>query len=130
MESQEKKHLGFIVDVVRGTAEPCHFRSVLADYYRLLRCELIDICEVMIEGRRFDFIVDDEGLLKGPAKPSAFSSDQKPLFAGSILVCHNDPETGLEIGLTNDEISLLLSKVVQVSTGDGEKYKGLIDVKM
>jgi len=132
-ENQVKENLGFIVDVFKGTAEPVLFRNELADYYRLLNCNLIDIVEAEIGGRLFDIIVDDEGLMKEDPKPSAFDKDEKPLLCGSLLLCHNDPETGHETALTNEDITLLLSKIVQVDRpGKPEEkpYKALLGLKM
>jgi hypothetical protein len=132
-EQEEKKELlGFIVDLKNGTAEPCFFKDSLQDFYRLLNCRLIDIQEAYIEGKAFDFIVDDEGLLKENPKPTAFTKDEKPVFCGSLLVCRSDPETGREAPLSSEDVSLLLSRVVEVSnTAKPEEppYKALLGLE-
>lgn len=132
-EQEEKKELlGFIVDLKKRTAEPCLFKDSLQEFYRLLDCRLIDIQEALIEGRPFDFIVDDEGLLKESPKPSAFTKDEKPVFCGSLLVCRSDPETGKEAPLSNEDITLLLSHVVEVSNRakpEEAPYKALLGLE-
>ncbi len=46
----------------------------LAEWYRLIKCDLIDIVSRKIGGRYYDIIVDDEGLYKGAAKPTALDA--------------------------------------------------------
>lgn len=40
----------------------------LAEWYRLINCDLIDITTHNIGGRSYDIIADDEGLLRGGRK--------------------------------------------------------------
>lgn len=43
----------------------------LLEWYRLIKCNLIDIVSRKIGGRYYDIILDDEGLFKGAAKPTS-----------------------------------------------------------
>lgn len=128
---KQVERLGFIIDTEKNQAEPVFFRACLESYYSLLNVDLIDIREGMLEGHFFDFIVDDEGLLKEDPKASIFDKEGKPLLVGNVLICHNDPETGREYELTKEDISLLLRHVCQVTdTKTGKTWKGLHGLEM
>lgn len=127
-EEEKETLLGLYVNINAGTVEPCYFKDDLKEFYRLLNCRTIDIQEARIEGRLFDFIVDDEALLKEGPKPSAFTKDKKPAFCGNLLICRCDTSIGKEISLTKEDITLLLSKVVEIANREAPeepRYKGL-----
>lgn len=90
----------------------------LAEWYRLLKCDLIDITERQVAGRYYDIICDDEGLLKDGAKVSALDSAQSPQLVGNLIFCNHDDE-GNETTLTDEDIARLLPNAVILSTPDG-----------
>ena len=129
-KEKTRQKLGILIDVEKGTVEPVLFQSNLKFYYKLLRVELIDIREFELEGQFFDAICDDEGLLKDKPVPSVFDKDGKPVLVGNILICRNNPETGIEVELSNDDAKLIMRHVVGVeSPDDGKKWKGIHGVK-
>lgn len=81
----------------------------LKQFYSLLNCDYIDITQVDINGKMYDCIVDDEGLLKPNAVPSFYISDDR-ILCGNILFAHVDEE-GETIGLEEDEIPALVEAV-------------------
>lgn len=98
------------VDVHEGSADEVTCEDKLAEFYRLCDCELIDIVMRFIEGRQFCFIVDGEGLLKGPdtIRISAIDTDGRPALVGNLLVVAADEENEGELrGLTDSEMAIL-----------------------
>lgn len=129
-KEKTRQKLGILIDVEKGTAEPVLFQSNLQFYYKLLRVELIDIREFELEGKFFDAICDDEGLLKEKPIPSMFDEKGEPVLVGNLLICRNNPETGIEIELTNDDAKLIMRHVVGVESPiDGRKWKGIRGAK-
>lgn len=129
-KEKTRQKLGILIDVEKGTAEPVLFQSNLQFYYKLLRVQLIDIREFELEGKFFDAICDDEGLLKEKPIPSMFDEKGEPVLVGNLLICRNNPETGIEIELTNDDAKLIMRHLVGVESPiDGRKWKGIRGAK-
>lgn len=97
---------GWMVDVNAGTSGPFKFVDDLADMYRWLECDCIDIVLRYIEGLPFLFIVDDEGLLKDSPRVSAVNIDGTTALVGNLLVVAPD-EDGEMRSLTDDEMDVL-----------------------
>lgn len=83
----------------------------LQEWYRLIKCDLIDIVSRKIGGRYYDIIVDDEGLFKGGAKVTALDTQQQPLLVGNLVICNHDGEGG-ETSLTDEDIELIKQQLV------------------
>lgn len=125
-QEKTRQKLGILIDVEKGTVEPVLFQSNRHFYYKLLRVQLIDIREFELEGNFYDAICDDEGLLKEKPIPSMFDEKGEPVLVGNLLICRNDPETGFEKELTNDDAKLIMRHIVGVESPiDGRKWKGL-----
>lgn len=72
---------------------------------------MIDIQEHYIDGHAYDFIIDDEALLKAGGKVSALDKDGNPCLVGNIVICTCDEE-GNESGLSDEDIQRILKHVV------------------
>lgn len=92
-------------------------RERLEEYYRLLDCRCIDIREVAINGKYFDLIVDDEGLLKDRLIPTFYVEEDDTALFGNILFAHCNDE-GETIGLEDSELPMLADYI-------GENLKSL-----
>lgn len=99
----------------------------LEDMYREIGCSTIDIASRKVGGRWFDFIVDDEGLLKADPKVSAVYMNEaegtcEPAFVGTLIVCsHDDKGNTIDISLSDhmilvDRIRILVAK--NIETGE------------
>lgn len=140
MEDTDKK-LGFLIDIKKRWAGPVHFGGAtpqenLQTYYRLLDCETIDIQEGYLEGRAFDFIVDDEGLIRADPRPSAFmvtaDGTQKFCFVGNLLICRSNPEEGTEESLSDDDIKLIYKHLAMIGNKKDKNeptYPAIIDLE-
>lgn len=99
----------------------------LQEWYRLIKCDLIDIVSRKIGGRYYDIICDDEGLYKERAKPTALDADQQPQLVGNLVICNTDGE-GNETTLTDEDISHILKHIVvltEAGTDTPQKWLAL-----
>ena len=103
-----------LLDTDRLQPQVVETEGGLDEWYRLLRCDLIDIVSRQIGGRYFDIICDDEGLLRGGAKVTALTPQQEPLLVGNLVICNYDREGG-EASLTDEDIELILQNIVIVT---------------
>lgn len=79
----------------------------LNDYYKYLKCSLIDITSRKVGGKYFDFIVDDEGLLTDSPVVSALDPEGQPALVGNLLICNYDGDAGGEASLTDEDVARL-----------------------
>lgn len=99
----------------------------LLEWYRLIKCNLIDIVSRKIGGRYYDIILDDEGLFKGAAKPTALDQQQQPQLVGNLVICNTDGE-GNETTLTDEDIKHILKHIVvltEAGTDQPQKWLAL-----
>ena len=106
---------GVLIDVENNIAESVEIEATLDNYYKLLNCDVIDIVNREINGKRFDIVCDDEGLLKENPKISALDLQYKPTLVGNLFVCHVDV-TGQECSLSEEEINHILECVRLLGT--------------
>lgn len=113
----------FLIDTEQNRPLTVETVGGLSEWYRLLRCDLIDITERTIGGIVFDVIADDEGLLKPRAKVTGLDAAGQPVLVGNLVFCHSTPE-GAEAGLSDEDIALLRRHVVQLTSleDDSEKW--------
>ena len=97
-----------LIDVHEQCMKPVDVADKLSEFYRLLRCDTIDITERKIGGKQFSVMCDDEGLLKDGARVSAFDSDGSAALVGNLMFFHTDPNGNL-LGLSEDECRHLIA---------------------
>ena len=79
--------------VIIDPKEGVRFGNVtsLEDMYREIGCDTIDITSRKVNGKKFDFIVDDEGLLKDNPRVSAvYAGTLEPALVGTLIICSHD----------------------------------------
>lgn len=99
----------------------------LEDMYREIGCDTIDITSRKVEGRWFDFIVDDEGLLKADPKVSAIYRNEaegtcEPALVGTLIICSHDEE-GNTIDISLEDHMLLCDRIRIIVVEDRETGK-------
>lgn len=104
------KITGVLVNVNRGTVKKLTINHSLDGFYKALGVSCIDIQSRVLGGKRFDFICDDEALLKDKPTLSAHFSAYDNLFGNLFIVNHDDE--GNEISLTDEEITHILQHAV------------------
>lgn len=92
----------------------------LKELYRLLNCDCIDITSRYIGKDRYQFIVDDMGLLKNDNFISAHCLDYREVLVGNIIITKYDEDGELE-GLNDDEVKEITSWIAS-SGGISPKY--------
>ncbi|KJY54740.1 hypothetical protein JF73_17540 (plasmid) [Lactobacillus helsingborgensis] len=90
-----------IIDPEKGITEKV-IDNNLRSFYREINCNYIDISSWSITGQDYDFIIDDEGLLKPNPMVSVISLNNKPIFFGRIILTRNCE--GLQTSLTDKDI--------------------------
>lgn len=116
----------FVLDVQQRAAYITYIDNHDLDtMYQIMNCNLIDVAIHSIEGQNFDFIVDDEGLLKSPVIPSVFSNNKNILNVGSIIICNSND--GIFQSLSNKDIKLIQKhiKTMLYSTNDSSPKIGV-----
>jgi len=90
----------------QGNAREVEVEDDLQAFYNLLGCEWIDIVSRKIDGRWFEIVCDDEGLLKDSPKVSAVDRMNRPMLVGNLLFFHEDGEGNL-VGISDDDVVFL-----------------------
>lgn len=94
----------------------------LDDYYKHIRCELIDIVRRKINGKTYTIVVDDEGIERLPAAFS-FSTARDFLFGPVIVTNECGPEL---VGLMPDDISRIRQRILNIVINESEIRKALV----
>lgn len=97
----------FWIDRETNTAKVVETDGRLGDLYEMCHCRCIDIAVRSVAGRDFEFVVDDEGLLKDKPMGTAFDRSGTPQLVGSVVVFAPADECGNLTGLTGTDIEVL-----------------------
>ena len=96
--------------------------NTLNDITSAISCDTIDVVrDVNIGKRKYDIIVDDNGLFKDNPRPSARCMDAEQVLFGSIIVVNADNEKGTWHSLTDDDIENIHRHIYAIQdkeTGD------------
>lgn len=101
----ENKITAYLIDPETKTAKPVTITASLENYYSTLRCDLIDIVDRRIGGKRYTIICDDEALLRNDPLISAIGDLGAPMLVGSLLVANSDRHTGTLLSLEQNDIA-------------------------
>lgn len=107
---------GVLVDVCNGTIEKKTLDGTLQGFYRALHCDCIDITTRAINGRVFDFVCDNEGLLKPGVKVSAIDSKRDPMLVGNLFICSSDEE-GNSVSIDDEAIAHIKENILGCISG-------------
>lgn len=108
----------FLIDT-HGKPQIIDTPGGLPEWRRLIGCDLIDIVSWKIGGRRFDIILDDEGLFKPGARVSALDDHEQPAAVGNLVVCRHDGR-GHEVTLTENDLKHILTNIVILQSTEEE----------
>lgn len=119
----------FLLDTENKTASEVDIEPSLAKYYELLHCDCIDIVERKVDGKIFDIICDDEGLMGDAPVISAIDGNSEPMLVGSLLFVHHNGE-GETTGITSEECAHILRSVRHVRTrNDPDGHPCVVNVE-
>lgn len=113
---QKKKIRGVLLDIEKNEANEVEFVPSLEEYYKMLRCNLIEMPTRTIGGKRFDVVCDEEGTFKQNAKISAIDDLGRVMFVGSLLIVGMADEDGNETSLTTQDVAMVMSHIEDVCT--------------
>ena len=100
----ENKITAYLIDPEAKTAKPVTITASLESYYSTLCCDLIDIVDRRIAGKRYTIIFDDEALLRDDPLISAIGDLGDPMLFGALLVVNSDRHTGTLLSLEPSDI--------------------------
>ena len=89
-------------------------------FYKMLNCSQITIPTFKVDGKEFDVICDDEGLLK-QRNVSAVDKDGSPMLVGNLIFAHHDDEGDLT-SITDEEAELLRRNVLLAKDEKGKIF--------
>jgi len=110
-----KKLKGVLIDVENECVMPKEIEDSLDNFYEILNCNIIDITTRDINGKRYEIVLDDEGLLVEQPRISAINSYNEPMLVGNLFICKEGYGGELE-SLTTDDINHILECVEPVAT--------------
>lgn len=87
----------------------------LEEYYKIIKCDYIDIVQRFVGGKQYDIIVDDLGLVKGPEyvktsciNPASYIENNEyrsnDFLVGRVLISKYDEEREQAISLDEEDI--------------------------
>lgn len=87
-------------------------------FYDKIDCDLIDIAVRKIDGKEFNIVLDEEGVLKEYPIVSAIDGKCNPMLVGNLMFFSGKTTPDGElIGLTEEEIDHILRSVRVMSLG-------------
>lgn len=92
--------------------------SSLDDYYKFLNCSLVEMPTRMVKGNEYTFICDEEGTFVSRPIPSALTG-LNPALVGNLLICNTDWEEGIETSLSEKDVAILKSRIIEIVESDG-----------
>ena len=102
-----KKLSVFVIDVKnknKNTGKKI-IKDDLEVFYKIIGCKCIDTRQ--INGKYFDFIIDDEGALADTPILSAIASNNGIQFYGTVIVCGLADDDGDLTSLTDEDFDIL-----------------------
>ncbi len=93
-------------------------------FYELIGTDTIDIVAHKIDGEWFEFIVDDNGMLRSNPKVTAFGMDNQPMLVGSLIICKYAGEGELGSLKVND-VKILQKHICLLEDNQGNQWAGI-----
>ena len=102
----------------------------LADYYKLIGCDYVDIIHRWIGDVEVEIVLDDEGVLVENPKPSGISVDGTPVLFGNLLIASGRvTDDGELTELTEEEVDEIMDNVATITTSVyTEPYPAFVEV--
>lgn len=105
----------YYIDPQTQTAKAVEIDPDLDTYYEMLHCRCIDIANRRIGRKRYDIIVDDEGLLIDDPLISAIGCMGNPMLVGALLIVNHDEE-GAMTSLTSNDLAYIARNITHMGT--------------
>ena len=108
----------------------CVEANTLADYYKFIDCNYVDIIHRRIGDVEVEIVLDDEGVLVENPKPSGISVDGTPMLFGNLLIASGRvTDDGELTELTEEEVDEIMDNVATITTSVyAEPYPAFVEV--
>lgn len=100
---------GYLIDVQNDEHKVVEIgdKDHLKQFYKLIDCECIDIATRRIGGKRFDVVVDDEGLFAERPICSAYDKKHNPMLVGNLVILGEADDEGNLTSLSVHDVMLV-----------------------
>ena len=88
----------------------------LADYYKYIECDLIDIVRRKIGDKEFEIVCDDEATFAEHPKVSAIDIAGVPCLFGNLLIAGGKVVDGDLTEITDEEIEYVKGYLIEIKT--------------
>lgn len=80
--------IGYLIDLENDSARMVEIKDEdhLGQFYRLIGCDCIDIVVRKVGGKRYNIVIDDEGLLVADPVFAAIDTQMRGMLAGNIII--------------------------------------------
>lgn len=106
---------GLLLDLNENKTKVIEANS-LQDYYDLIGCNLIEIVNRKIGGKRFEIVCDEEGTFVAEPKISAIDNWGAPMFVGNLIICGQADEEGELTDLSTNDIDYIQKRIIEMRT--------------
>ena len=102
----------------------------LADYYKFIGCNYVDIIHRRIGDVEVEIVLDDEGVLVENPKPSGINVDGTQMLFGNLLIASGRvTDDGELTELTEEEVDEIMDNVATITTSVyTEPYPAFVEV--
>jgi len=90
--------------------------SCYEDYYRLMDCDTVDVCQVLIAGVPYNIIADENACMVMNPRISAIDRDGNIMLVGSLLITGPDDMEGKFTELSEEDFSFLKKRCKKIPT--------------
>ena len=106
---KNKKLKGVLIKT-DGTCKIVEIVDTLDNLYNVCECSCIDIVSRRIGGKKYDIVLDDEGLLRDAPIMTAIRRDANEMLFGNLFIVKNDGKGNLK-SLNEEEIASVRSLI-------------------
>jgi hypothetical protein len=129
---KNEKMLGLLINVKDNEIHEIEIdeNNVLKDIKEAIGCDLVDVvADINVGGRRYDIIVDDEGLLKEDRKPAARCMDAEQILFGNIVLLNHDYDNQEWKSLSKSDVSNINEHIYGIRDRITDEVSPLLEYK-
>ena len=108
----------YLIDVYENSAKAVELEPKLENYYKLLKCSLVEMPTRAIGDRDhvYTIICDEEGTFRNDARISAIDNFGTVQLVGNLLITAVNPDGANEKSLTDDDVDWISMNVKKTAT--------------
>lgn len=106
---------GYLIDVTNDECKTVEIgdNDHLGQFYKLIGCDCIDITVRKVDGKPYNIVLDDEGLLVQNPTFSAIDRAMRPMLAGNIILFGLGEDMDL-CGIDDEDVANITGNLYEV----------------